>query len=457
MKAKRIIVVSVVLIWAALMSGCAAGAQGRQLDQGSALAGTEWVLVSLDGNALIEGKAITLRFDDTAIKGSGGCNTYSGGYTASGDTLRLRDVVRTEMACPEPVGIFEQEQAYFRVLDAVAQYHIDTDGERLELQDEHGGQVLVFVASTSDMSAGQAPADTSAPELSLDCTLNIEETFKAGEPVNLVFALHNPTSSALYVLTWYTPLEGMTGEMVSVMRDGEAVPYQGALVKRNDPARDAYVVIEPGETVSAAVDLRTGYDLALPGSYQVQVTAGLQDVTGDASLLPRKRDAHEPQLLACNAVGFSIAPAPEPPVGFRRYSHGPSGVFLWVPESWTVIEPAHNGSTILQSYPQDKYVGGEPRQPGDAKCDLTVHAPGTSIADLIQQLKSDARTTIVSEQEIVLTSGRLGIRLEVENMGRSRALFTTLPARMDQERTVVLCCFGETAPFDDIAVTLGIR
>jgi heat shock protein HslJ len=452
------------------MSGCAAGAQGQPLGQSSDLAGTEWVLISLNGNvpdgdapegdaliegALIEGTAITLRFDETVIKGSGGCNTYSGGYTASEDSLSLSDVVRTEMACPEPEGVFEQEQAYFRALDAVAHYHVD--GDRLELRDGNGDQVLAFVASTAALPAEQPALTETAPELSLDCTLEMGETGSLSEPVNLVFALHNPTSSALYVLTWYTPLEGMMGEIVSVTRDGEAVPYQGALVKRGDPARDAYVVIEPGETVSAVVDLRTGYDLALPGSYQVQVTAGLQDVTGDASLLPRKRDAHEPQSLACNAVGFSIAPAPEPPVGFRRYSHGPSGVFLWVPESWTVIEPAHNGSTILQSYPQDKYVGGEPRQPGDAKCGLTVHAPGTSIADLMQQLKSDARTTIVSEQEIVLNSGRPGIRLEVESMGRSRALFTTLPAGMDHERAVVLSCFGETAPFDDIAVTLGIR
>jgi hypothetical protein len=129
-----------------------------------------------------------------------------------------------------------------------------------------------------------------------------------------------------------------------------------------------------------------------------------------------------------------------------------------VPENWTVIEPGpHGGSTILQSYPQDKYVGGEPRQPGDAKCDLTVHPSGVRMAEVIQQLRSGFHTTIVSEREIILNSGRSGIRFEIESMGRSLSLVTTLQTAAADERTVVLTCFGETAPFDEIAVSLGTR
>ena len=144
-------------------------------------------------------------------------------------------------------------------------------------------------------------------------------------------------------------------------------------------------------------------------------------------------------------------PTPESPAGFRRYVDGPSGVSLWVPESWTIVEPGpHGGPTILQSYPQDKYVGGEARQPGDTKCDLTVHPPEVSVADVLERIKSDPHATIVSEREIVLHSGRSGTRREVESMGRSLSLYTEV-----NERAVVLTCFGEFAPFDQIAVTLG--
>jgi hypothetical protein len=238
------------------------------------------------------------------------------------------------------------------------------------------------------------------------------------------------------------------------------------LAKRGDPARAEYVAIEPGETASAEVDLSLGYDLSAPGSYQVQFTAGLQDVVDDGSLLPRVRDDHRPQPLSCNTVAFSIVPppapatativaaatpAPEPPAGFRHYVDGASGVSLWVPESWTIVEPGpHGGPTILQSYPQDKYVGGEPRQPGDTKCDLTVHPTGTSVADVLRRLRSDSTATIVSEREIVLQSGRSGIWREVESLGRSLSLYTEVNGR-----AVVLTCFGELAPFEEVAVTLG--
>jgi peptidyl-Lys metalloendopeptidase len=142
--------------------------------------------------------------------------------------------------------------------------------------------------------------------LLLDCTLEMDETYPVGEPTNLRFELHNPTDRLLYVLIWYTPLEGMAGEIFQVTRNGQELPYQGMLAKRGDPSREEYVSIESGESTSAEVDLRMGYDLSTPGSYQVQFTAGLQDATDDVSLVPRKRDEHRPQSLSCNTVRFNI-------------------------------------------------------------------------------------------------------------------------------------------------------
>lgn len=127
-----------------------------------------------------------------------------------------------------------------------------------------------------------------------------------------------------------------------------------------------------------------------------------------------------------------------------------TGISVYVPESWVVTGVMPGQFAILQSYPEGKYVGGEGREPGDTKCDLTIRPPGVSLADAIQALRSDTFATIVSEQEIVLQSGELGIRMEVESMGSSISLFTEINGR-----TVVLTCFGEFAPFDEIATTLG--
>jgi hypothetical protein len=164
-------------------------------------------------------------------------------------------------------------------------------------------------------------------------------------------------------------------------------------------------------------------------------------------------------VVTANPVPPTATPAPtpappEPPAGFTQYVDPASGVSLWLPEEWTVVEPVVPGGAItLQSYPQDKYVGGEGLRPGDSKCDLIVHPPGVSVADLVQQTKSAPMSTIVSEQEVTLNSGQTGTRIEVEGMGRSIALFAALPAE-GAGRAVTLACFGELAPFDPIAVTL---
>jgi hypothetical protein len=69
---------------------------------------------------------------------------------------------------------------------------------------------------------------------------------------------------------------------------------------------------------------------------------------------------------------------------------------------------------------------------------------------VVPQNRSDPPVTVISETEIVLRSGRSGRRFEVESMGRSLSLVTEVDGRV-----VVLTCFGELEPFDEIAVTLG--
>jgi hypothetical protein len=164
--------------------------------------------------------------------------------------------------------------------------------------------VLVLLAACTQ---GEEMPTRTTPGLSLDCTLEMDETCPVDEPVNLRFELHNQSDCPLYVLIWYTPLEGLAGEIFQVTRNGEELRYQGMLGKRGDPSREEYITIEPGEVTSAEVDLRMGYDLSTPGSYQVEFTAGLQDVTDDASLVPRKRDGHRPQPLSCNRVSFNTS------------------------------------------------------------------------------------------------------------------------------------------------------
>ena len=149
-------------------------------------------------------------------------------------------------------------------------------------------------------------------------------------------------------------------------------------------------------------------------------------------------------------VEVTPSPTIEPPAGFKQYQDPVAGVSVYIPESWVVTGVVPDQWAILQSYPEDKYVGGEAFKPGDTKCDLTIRPPDVDVASHMQGLKSDPSATIVSEGEIVLYSGKPGTRLEVDSMGRSLSLVTEV-----NERVVVLTCLGDLAPFDQIAVTLG--
>jgi heat shock protein HslJ len=141
----------------------------------------------------------------------------------------------------------------------------------------------------------------------------------------------------------------------------------------------------------------------------------------------------------------------DPPVGFKEYKDTVIGVSIYIPESWTVTGVVDGEYAIFQSYPEDKYIGGEGREPGDTKCDLNIRPAGTRAEELIQQWQSDSMTTIVSEDDFILHSGSVGQRFVIDSMGRATVFITE-----QNQRVVILTCFGDFTLVDEIAVTLNI-
>ena len=89
----------------------------------------------------------------------------------------------------------------------------------------------------------------------------------------------------------------------------------------------------------------------------------------------------------------------EPPEGWHPYQDPTNGISIYIPADWIVTGIIDGEFAILQSYPEDKYIGGEGREEGDTKCDLNIRSVGDQTEDLIAQWQSDAMTTIVSEGE----------------------------------------------------------
>lgn len=92
------------------------------------LDGTEWELLYIRKSTPIPGSTLTIAFEDGEVNGAAGCNRYFGNYQISGDRITFGMLAWTEMACMQPEGIMEQEQAYMAFLSEVVRFEIE-DGQ----------------------------------------------------------------------------------------------------------------------------------------------------------------------------------------------------------------------------------------------------------------------------------------------------------------------------------------
>lgn len=143
-------------------------------------------------------------------------------------------------------------------------------------------------------------------DTTLKYTLKARESYPVGQPVIVGFTLENGSDRTVYVLKWYTPLEGLYGNIFRVTRDGVEIPYAGPLAKRGDPQPDDYVEVRPRSTVSAEVDLAPAYNLSQPANYRVEFDGKLHDIATNKSSLPRTRDKQRGESISGNAVIFRI-------------------------------------------------------------------------------------------------------------------------------------------------------
>jgi len=109
---------------------------------GPSLEGTQWVLVTLEGDPPLAGTAPSAEFSADQVSGSAGCNHYFGTYVVSGSDITISDVARTEMYCMDPEGVMDQEETFVAALASATSYRLS--GARLELLDATGSVILTF-------------------------------------------------------------------------------------------------------------------------------------------------------------------------------------------------------------------------------------------------------------------------------------------------------------------------
>ncbi|HMG03034.1 MAG TPA: YbaY family lipoprotein [Edaphobacter sp.] len=107
---------------------------------------TYWKLIQIGDRAVTAADQqqeanLVFHTEGGRVTGSGGCNRLTGGYTATGDSLRFGGVASTRMACMHGM---ETETNFLAALERVRSWKIAS--RQLELLDEEGKMLLRFTA-----------------------------------------------------------------------------------------------------------------------------------------------------------------------------------------------------------------------------------------------------------------------------------------------------------------------
>jgi heat shock protein HslJ len=111
-----------------VLSGCGG-------EPASLLLGPEWIVESIDGDALIGNSRPTMVFNEEGqVAGSASCNRYRASYELTGEGLSIAGGGATMMAC-DP-ALMEQERRSLDASDAIRRFEIAPDGALVLLADD---------------------------------------------------------------------------------------------------------------------------------------------------------------------------------------------------------------------------------------------------------------------------------------------------------------------------------
>lgn len=125
---------------------------GLAFSAGDGLEGQPWVVTQMsdDGalSAPVQGSVITANFDDGAVGGIAGCNTYFGSYEAEAGDIAVFSMGTTLMFCEAPPGVMDQEAGFLQRMQSTTRYQVKGNELRLIADD---AVVLVFERVKPDL------------------------------------------------------------------------------------------------------------------------------------------------------------------------------------------------------------------------------------------------------------------------------------------------------------------
>ncbi len=102
---------------------------GVAFSAGDAVEGQSWSVsrIATDGELgpPLGGTIITATFENDAVGGIAGCNTYFGSYQVEGSRVAFDQLGSTLMFCNEPQGVMDQESAYLGLLQSATKFVVE--------------------------------------------------------------------------------------------------------------------------------------------------------------------------------------------------------------------------------------------------------------------------------------------------------------------------------------------
>ena len=136
--------------------------------------------------------------------------------------------------------------------------------------------------------------------------MQAQKTYDHSLPIKLGFSIENPSAKELWILKWYTPLEGIKSNIFEVVCDGAEIPYEGRMIKRGAPGREDYLRLAARSTEQVEVDLSNAYPCPAAKECRVRFKGRIHDVVNDVRQVPRAMADYSPVDIEGDAVVFEL-------------------------------------------------------------------------------------------------------------------------------------------------------
>lgn len=123
---------------------------------------------------------------------------------------------------------------------------------------------LHAIGLSAALLSTSALADGVRASLAMD-----QQAYASQQDVYVTLTLTNDENHTVKLLKWYTAQDGVEEALFKVVVDGEERHYLGAHYKRPAPAKQDYLKLKAGESVSYRVELSALYDMSQTGNYEI--------------------------------------------------------------------------------------------------------------------------------------------------------------------------------------------